>query len=67
MSKPTAKQIAELKDAAKEVLLATADTAAYAHSMNRLRAALEAIEKPAARRDPEHRAKAIRHPRGRRL
>jgi hypothetical protein len=47
VSKPTAKQIAELKDAAKEVLSATANTAAYAHSLNRLRAVLEAIEKPA--------------------
>ena len=46
MSRPTAKQIAELKQAAKQLLLNCERTTFLAPSLDRVRAALEAFEKP---------------------
>ena len=46
MSRPTAKQIAELKQAAKQLLRTCERTTFLAPSLDRVRAALEAFEKP---------------------
>ena len=46
MSRPTTKQIAELKQAAKQLLLNCERTTFLAPSLDRVRAAVEAFEKP---------------------
>ena len=66
MSRSTAKQIAELKKAAKQLLLNCERTTFLAPSLDRVRAALEGFREADAR-DDQRRTRAIRHSRGTRL